>query len=62
MAISLKAARVNAEYTLENAAKALEISKGTLASYEQYKTSPSIEMAHKIAKLYNTTVDKIKFF
>lgn len=62
MAIHLKAARVNAGYTQSEAAKALEISKGTLASYEKYKTKPDIETAKKIATLYRTTVDNIIFF
>lgn len=62
MAIHLKAARVNAGYTQRGAAKALGISKGTLANYENYKTKPDIEMSKKIAALYNTTVDDIVFF
>lgn len=62
MAIHLKAARVNAGYTQEEAAKKLNISKGTLANYEKYKTKPDIEMSKKIAALYRTTVDNIIFF
>lgn len=62
MAIHLKAARVNAGYTLETASAELEISKGTLANYEKYKTKPDIEMAKRIATLYRTTVDNIIFF
>lgn len=62
MAIHLKAARVNAGYTQEEAAKKLNISKGTLANYEKYKTKPDIEMSKKIAELYRTTVDNIIFF
>ena len=62
MAITLKAARVNAGLTQREAAKKLKISKGTIASYENYKTKPDIEMAGKIADLYGTTVDSIIFF
>lgn len=62
MAIHLKAARVNAGYTQEEAAKKLNIAKGTLANYEKYKTKPDIEMSKKIAALYRTTVDNIIFF
>ncbi len=62
MAISLKAARVNAELTLVKAAEELGISKNTLMNYEKYKTQPGIEMAKKIAVLYGTTVDEIIFF
>lgn len=62
MAIHLKAARVNAGYTQEEAAKKLGIGKRTLVNYEKYKTKPSIEVAKKMAELYHTTVDEIIFF
>lgn len=62
MAIHLRAARVNAGFTQEKAAKELKISKGTLVNYEKYKTKPDIEMSKRIADLYNTTVDDIIFF
>lgn len=61
MAITLKAARVNAGLTQKEAAKKLKISKGTLANYEMYKTKPDIELAKRIAVLYGTTVDGIIF-
>ena len=62
MKITLKAARVNAELTQTDAAKALGISKGTILSYETYKTSPSVEMAERFAALYGLPVSSIKFF
>lgn len=58
----LKAARVNAGFTQKQAAEALNISKGTLANYEKYRTKPDIEMSKRIAKLYNVTVDDLIFF
>jgi transcriptional regulator with XRE-family HTH domain len=61
MAITLKAARVNSGLTQIEAAKALGISKNTLASYEQYRTIPGIDMAHKISALYGLDVDGIIF-
>lgn len=61
MAITLKAARVNANYTQNEAAKMLGISKGTLANYEMYRTVPGVDMAQKIAKLYGLEVDGIIF-
>ena len=61
MAITLKAARVNAGLTQMEAAEKLGISKGTLASYEMYKTKPDVERAQKIADLYGLTVDGIIF-
>lgn len=62
MAISLKAARVNAGLTQEQAAKALGVKKGTILNYEKYRTKPSIEMAKNIAALYGCTIDDIIFF
>lgn len=61
MAITLKAARVNANLTQKEAAKRLNISKATLASYEMYRTIPGIDMAQKIAELYGLAVDGIIF-
>ena len=61
VAITLKAARVNAGLTQKEAAKRLKISKGTLASYEMYKTIPNIDMAKKIAILYGLDVNGIIF-
>ena len=61
MAITLKAARVNAGLTQKEAARRLNISKGTLSSYEKYITKPDIERAQQIAELYGLTVDGIIF-
>lgn len=61
MAISPKAARVNAGLTQTEAAKSLGISKGTLANYEKYRTSPDVIMAEKIAALYQMSVNDIIF-
>ena len=62
MAIHLKAARVNAGKTQTEAAKEIGISKGTLASYEMYRTKPDIETAEKIAATYGMSVDDIIFY
>ena len=61
MAITLKAARVNAGLTQKEAAKRLKISKGTLTSYEKYRTIPGVDTAKKIAALYGLEVDDIIF-
>lgn len=61
MAITLKAARVNANFTQKEAAKRLGISKGALASYEMYRTIPGIDTAKKIAALYGRSIDDIIF-
>lgn len=61
MAITLKAARVNANFTQSEAAERLGISKNTLANYEMYRTIPGIDVAQKLAALYGLPVDGIIF-
>ena len=62
MAITLKAARVNAELSQQEAANRLGISKNTLSNYEKYRTIPDIKMSKRIAALYNCSVNDIIFF
>ena len=62
MAIHVKAARVNAGLSQDEAAKELKISKSTLISYEKYKTVPSVEMSKRMADLYGMSVDDIIFY
>jgi DNA-binding XRE family transcriptional regulator len=62
MEVTLKAARVNAEMTMADAAKALNINRNTLSNYENYKTKPDIEMSKRIADLYGCTVNDLIFF
>ena len=62
MAISMKAARVNAGLTQTEAAAALHISKGTLAGYESGKNIPKVNVAQQIAELYKLSADDIIFF
>ena len=62
MAISMKAARVNAGLTQREAAKALHISKATLACYENGKSVPRLDTAQKMASLYELSVNDIIFF
>ncbi len=61
MAISIKAARVNAGLTQNEVAKHLNLSKNTIVSYEAYRTTPNIETSKAMAKLYGLTVDDIKW-
>lgn len=60
--LHLKAARVNAGLTQQQAAEKLGISKGTVINYEKYRTAPDIEVSKKIANLYGLSVDDIIFF
>lgn len=62
MAITLKAARVNAGLKQADVAKAIGKSKNTVASYEAYKTKPTIETSKKLAELYSMNVNDIIFF
>lgn len=59
--ISLRAARVNANLTQEEAAKRLGLSKTTLQNYESGETIPDILMARKISEVYDFPSDYIFF-
>ena len=61
MAITPKAARVNAGFTQVEAADRLNISKSTLVNYELYRTTPDIETAQAMAALYGVSVDDIRW-
>jgi len=58
----MKAARVNANLTQKEAAKALDISKNTLMNYERGRSVPKVDMARKMAALYGLAVSDIIFF
>ena len=62
MAITMKAARVNANLTQKEAAKALNIHKNTLLNYERGRSIPKVDMARKMAALYGLAVSDIIFF
>lgn len=59
--ITLKAARINAGYTQENAAKKLGISVYTLANYEKGITFPDIPVLKRIEHLYKIPYKDIFF-
>lgn len=59
MAITIRAARVNAGLTQTEVANAVNKTKNTIASYESYVTVPDITTAKAMAKLFNMTVDEI---
>ena len=61
MAISLAAARVNANLTQAEVCAALKIGKTTLVNYESYKTYPDMDRAMKLAELYGCTLGDIKW-
>lgn len=59
MAISIKAARVNAGYTQKAVGDHVGKSKNTIASYEAYTTIPDIQTAQAMAELFKMSVDDI---
>lgn len=59
MAMSLKAARVNAEKTQAEAGAYVGKTVMTIRSYENYKSKPDVETAKKLAEFYGLTVDEI---
>ena len=61
MAMSLKAARVNAKLTQRDAAKKLGITIQSLSHYETGKRVPNIFQARDMATLYGVPIDEIIF-
>lgn len=57
--ISLKAARVNADLTQEDTAKALKVSKTTVLNWEKGVTEPSISQARDLSSLYGIPLNYI---
>lgn len=61
MMLTIKAARVNSNLTIIQAAKLLEINKDTLSRLERNSTDISISLAQKMAKLYHISMDDLYF-
>lgn len=59
--ITLRAARVNAGLTLDEAAKALHTTKQTLINYEKGETSPTVDKLIEICHLYGVRIESILF-
>lgn len=59
MAITMKAARLNAGYTQAQAAKELGVNTGTLCNWETGKTSPSINQWFILCNLYGMGIGDI---
>ena len=62
MKLTLKGARVNKGLTQSEVANKLGITKGTLVNYEKYRTIPDINIAKKMAMLYEVSVNDLIFF
>lgn len=59
--MTLKAARVNANLTVKEAAEKIGITEDTLYRYENGKSSPKIETAKTMASVYGISIDSIDF-
>lgn len=57
--ISLAAARVNAQMTQEDTAKAMKVSKTTVVNWEKGKVIPGIPEVEMMARLYGISQDYI---
>lgn len=60
--ITLKAARVNAGFTMSEAANRLKISVCTLSNYEKGKTYPPTNLIPEIEQLYKVEYNHINFY
>ena len=58
---SLRAARVNAHLNQTDAAHKLGITHITLSNYEKGKSLPRIDVALRMARLYNLPIDALDF-
>ena len=59
MAISIKAARVNAGLTQTEVAERINKTKNTVSSYEAYTTLPDIKTAQALADIFGMSIDDI---
>ena len=59
--ISIKAARVNAGKTQAEIAKALHVGKQTIVSWENGKTSPTVEKAQAFCSFCDVPLDRVTF-
>lgn len=57
--ISLAAARVNAGLTQEAVAKALNVGKQTIASWEKGNSEPKMSQSRQLSELYKMPLDYI---
>lgn len=60
--MTLKAARINAGLTQNDAAKKLNVSNKTLSNWENYISTPNANKIDAICTLYNISYDNVIFF
>ncbi|MBF0713547.1 helix-turn-helix transcriptional regulator [Gemella sp. GH3] len=59
--ITLKTARMNARLTVEEVAKALDITALSIIRYEENTKKTPIYIFQKLCRLYNVSLDDIKY-
>ena len=59
--ISMAAARVNANLTQAEIAEALHVGKQTVVSWENGKTSPTVDKAQEFCRICNVPFDRVSF-
>ena len=59
MRVTLKAARINKGLTQEDVAKALNVTKKTVGSWEMGKTMPKIDKIEHLCQLFGCSYDDI---
>lgn len=57
--ISLRAARVNANMTQKDAAKAISVDPATIANWEKGFRSPKAEQLYRLCEVYKIPIDYI---
>lgn len=59
--ITIAAARVNARKTQAQVAEALHVGKQTIVSWENGKTSPTVDKAQEFCRFCNVPFDRVSF-
>ena len=60
--VSMKAARINANLTIAEAADKIGVGISTIKNWEAMKTFPNQPMLEKICEVYAVPYDMLKFF
>jgi putative transcriptional regulator len=58
---NLKVWRAKFDFTQEELAKKVDVTRQTIIALEKGKYNPSVELALKIATIFNTTIEEIFF-
>lgn len=61
MAMTLKAARVNAGFKQKETAQRLNVSRETIGKWERGETMPNVKQAEKMCDIYHCSIDEIIF-